>query len=225
MKRNIVLTILASLVLLLSSPAHAVTKKQEPAHVVILLDLSGSMAQSVEGEKKIDIAKRSIQSFASILSDDTQVLLRVFGHEGTNKNAGKAISCGSSEAVYGFGSYESSTFQQALNVYKPTGWTPIAKALTDTKQDFEDHQAEGKNIVYVVSDGKETCGGSPSQAAKELHEDGIDTIVNIIGFDVNEKEAKSLKSVAKAGGGQYQPAANAEELNHILQNEASAFGQ
>nr|MDF9460430.1 hypothetical protein [Bacillus pumilus] len=40
MKRNIVLTILASLVLLLSSPAHAVTK-QEPAHVVILLDLSG----------------------------------------------------------------------------------------------------------------------------------------------------------------------------------------
>nr|WP_250620979.1 VWA domain-containing protein [Bacillus subtilis] len=124
------------------------------------------MAQSVEGEKKIDIAKRSIQSFASILSDDTQVLLRVFGHEGTNKNAGKAISCGSSEAVYGFGSYESLTFQQALNVYKPTGWTPLAKALTDTKQDFEDHQAEGKNIVYVVSDGKETCGGSPSQAAQ-----------------------------------------------------------
>ncbi|AMM98971.1 VWA domain-containing protein [Bacillus pumilus] len=225
MKRNIVLTILASLVLLLSSPAHAVTKKQEPAHVVILLDLSGSMAQSVEGEKKIDIAKRSIQSFASILSDDTQVLLRVFGHEGTNKNAGKAISCGSSEAVYGFGSYESSTFQQALNVYKPTGWTPLAKALTDTKQDFEDHQADGKNIVYVVSDGKETCGGSPSQAAKELHEGGIDTIVNIIGFDVNEKEAKSLMSVAKAGGGQYQPAANAEELNHILQSEASTFGQ
>nr|MDF9460432.1 hypothetical protein [Bacillus pumilus] len=60
---------------------------------------------------------------------------------------------------------------------------------------------------------------------KELHEDGIDTIVNIIGFDVNEKEAKSLKSVAKAGGGQYQTVANAEELNHILQNEASAFGQ
>ncbi|MCY7726197.1 hypothetical protein MWG60_19000, partial [Bacillus pumilus] len=90
MKRNIVLTILASLVLLLSSPAYAVTK-QEPAHVVILLDLSGSMAQSVEGEKKIDIAKRSIQSFASILSEDTQVLLRVFGHEGTNKNAGKAV--------------------------------------------------------------------------------------------------------------------------------------
>lgn len=78
----------------------------------------------------------------------------------------KNFLCGSSEAVYGFGSYESSTFQQALNVYKPTGWTPLAKALTDTKQDFEDHQADGKNIVYVVSDGKETCGGSPSQAAK-----------------------------------------------------------
>ncbi|MFB8736032.1 hypothetical protein ACEQPO_27330 [Bacillus sp. SL00103] len=101
----------------------------------------------------------------------------------------------------------------------------MQKALTDTKQDFEDHQAEGKNIVYVVSDGKETCGGSPSQAAKELHEGGIDTIVNIIGFDVNEKEAKSLKSVAKAGGGQYQLVNAREELNHILQNEANAFGQ
>ncbi len=52
MKRNIILTILASLVLLLSSPAHAVTKQEPPAHVVILLDLSGSMAQSVEGERK-----------------------------------------------------------------------------------------------------------------------------------------------------------------------------
>ncbi|BBP92845.1 hypothetical protein BsIDN1_64630 [Bacillus safensis] len=31
----------------------------------------------------------------------------------------------------------------------------MQKALTDTKQDFEDHQAEGKNIVYVVSDGEE----------------------------------------------------------------------
>ncbi|MFS0654098.1 VWA domain-containing protein [Bacillus sp. 179-C3.3 HS] len=224
MKRNIIFTILATLVLLLSSPAHAVTKK-DPAHVVVLLDLSGSMAQSVEGEKKIAIAKRSIQSFASVLSEDTQIMLRVFGHEGTNKNAGKAISCASSEAVYGFGAYEQTTFQEALNVYKPTGWTPLAKALTDTKQDFEDHQAEGKNIVYVVSDGKETCGGSPSLAAKELHEEGIDTIVNIIGFDVNEKEEKSLKSVAKAGGGQYQPAANSEELNDILQKEASAFGQ
>nr|MDF9460431.1 hypothetical protein [Bacillus pumilus] len=87
------------------------------------------MAQSVEGEKKIDIAKRSIQSFASILSEDTQVLLRVFGHEGTNKNAGKAVSCGSSEAVYGFGSYEPSTFQQALNVYKPTKLDTTCKSI------------------------------------------------------------------------------------------------
>ncbi|BBP92846.1 hypothetical protein BsIDN1_64640 [Bacillus safensis] len=104
--------------------------------MVILLDLSGSMAQSVEGERKIEIAKRSIQSFASILSEDTQVLLRVFGHEGTNKNAGKAVSCSSSEAVYGFGSYEPSTFQQALNVYKPTGWTPLAKSINGYETRF-----------------------------------------------------------------------------------------
>ncbi|MGE6630333.1 VWA domain-containing protein [Bacillus sp. NPDC077027] len=223
MKRNIILTILASLVLLLSSPVHAVMKK-EPAHVVILLDLSGSMAQSIDGDKKIDIAKRSIQSFAGILSDETQVLLRVFGHEGNNKNAGKAVSCGSSEAVYGFATYEESTFENALNLYGPTGWTPLAKALTDTKEDFQNNTTSGKNIVYVVSDGQETCGGSPSQAAKGLHEEGVETIVNIIGFDVNQQEAKHLQSVAKAGGGQYQPAANADELNEILQKEAQSLG-
>jgi len=39
-----------------------------------------------------------------------------------------------------------------------------------------------KNVVYVVSDGIETCGGDPVKAAEELHTSNIKAVVNISGL-------------------------------------------
>ena len=44
---------------------------------------------------------------------------------------------------------------------------------------------ENINIVYIVSDGVETCDGDPVAAAKLLQADNIQAQVNIIGFDVD----------------------------------------
>ena len=40
------------------------------------------------------------------------------------------------------------------------------KVLYDVKDDLADK--DGKNYVYIVTDGEETCGGDPVQAAKDL---------------------------------------------------------
>jgi Ca-activated chloride channel homolog len=187
-------------------------------NVQILLDASGSMAEQVNGQQKMAQAKAAIQQFASSLPEGTQVSLRVYGHKGSNKEKDKAVSCQSSEVVYPFAPYNQSKFSQSLNQFRPTGWTPIAKAIQDAQQDFKG-KTGGKNVIYIVSDGLETCGGNPIQAAQNLNQSSIKAVVNIIGFNVKDQEQKILQDIANAGGGEYKTAQTADELQQYLQSQ------
>ena len=69
----------------------------------------------------------------------------------------------------------------------------------------------------LVTDGIESCGGDPVQAARELREQGI--VVHVIGFglgNVADEDSASLQNIAWASGGQYVTAGSAEELKAAL---------
>ena len=51
------------------------------------------MAGSIDGETKMEIAKREAVSFLSELDENISVGLVVYGHRGNNKEDGKAESC------------------------------------------------------------------------------------------------------------------------------------
>lgn len=90
----------------------------------------------------------------------------------------------------------------------------MAAAMEEARQDLKPYAGEdAENIIYVVSDGIETCGGDPVKAAKSLHNSDIQAVVNIIGFDVDDAGQQALKKVAEAGGGEYKTANTREELN------------
>lgn len=186
-------------------------------NVVILLDASGSMKEKVSGQVKMELAKESIQRFVSELPEGTQVSLRVFGHK---EGKSKKESCQSSETVYPLSTYEESRFSSALNRFDAQGWTPLAKAIRDAKSDLTHSSGEGvQNLVYIVSDGEETCGGDPVKEARALHTSEMKAIVNIIGFDVSNAEQRALKEVARAGGGTYKSARSASDLEEQLRKE------
>ncbi|MEW9034060.1 MAG: VWA domain-containing protein, partial [Planifilum fimeticola] len=194
-------------------------EKPRRLNVEILLDASGSMAGRVSGGVKMDLARKAIRNFVSQLPEDARVALRVYGHKGSNQQKDKALSCKSTEVVYPLGAYDESSFQDSLNQFRPTGWTPLAAAMEQAKNDLRGNTGENvENIIYVVSDGIETCGGDPVKAAKELHRSEIQAIVNIIGFDVDDAGQRALKKVAEAGGGTYQTARSGTELNQAFQN-------
>jgi Ca-activated chloride channel family protein len=173
-------------------------------NVEILLDASGSMAGRVSGGVKMDLAKEAIRDFVSKMPEGAQVALRVYGHKGSNQQKDKELSCKSTEVVYPLEAYDKSSFQKSLDQFQPTGWTPLAAAIEQAKSDLSGKAEENvENIIYVVSDGIETCGGDPVKAAQELHQSEIRAIVNIIGFDVDNAGQRALKKVAKAGGGKY----------------------
>ncbi|MFN2744590.1 MULTISPECIES: VWA domain-containing protein [Bacillus] len=191
---------------------------KKDVNVAVVLDASGSMAQRIEGEKKFDIATESVTDFADLLPSDANVMLNVFGHKGNNKNSGKEVSCGTTETIYDLQPFSANAFQDSLSGIKPTGWSPIAKSLYDVKADLADK--DGKNYVYIVTDGEETCGGDPVKAAKDLRESNIKTIVNIVGLDVKTvKEKEKLKNVAKAGGGKLIEAESANEFKNVWKEE------
>ena len=92
----------------------------------------------------------------------------------------------------------------SLNSFQASGWTPLAGAINDAQRILASYSAdEYENLVYMVSDGVETCDGDPVTAAKQLQNQSIKAKVNIIGFDVDNEGQKQLKQVADSGGGEY----------------------
>ena len=57
--------------------------------IAIILDASGSMKNVQGGKILMEIAKESIQEFASNLPDHAHISLRIYGHKGTGSDQDK----------------------------------------------------------------------------------------------------------------------------------------
>lgn len=190
--------------------------EMKTAHYAILIDASGSMAADAGGKTRWQAAQEAVTEFAEKIPENATISLRVYGHEGTGSDADKALSCESTESFYN-DQYEAETFETALNKAKPAGWTPIALGLETVKEDIPESADE--SIVYVVSDGIETCNGDPVKAASELVDADIQTAVNIIGFDVDNEGQKLLKDVATAGNGEFVYVGSETQLKDYMREQ------
>ncbi|SFS47221.1 vWA domain-containing protein [Marininema halotolerans] len=194
--------------------------ERKPTNIAILLDSSGSMSSQVSGGQKMTVAKEAVQEFADKAPKEAMVSLIAYGHKGSNRQADKKKSCKAIETLYPLSTINKSEFNTALSSLKPTGWTPLAGAIRQAKDAFASKGIDqSDNVVFVVSDGLETCGGNPAKEAKKLAEANIKATVNIIGFDVNNKEQQQLKEVAEAGGGAFFKAQSKEDLQDYFNKQ------
>ncbi len=185
-------------------------------HFALLLDASGSMAARSGSGTQMDEAKGAIEEFVGNLPESSTVSLRIYGHEGDNTQAGKAESCASSEVVFD-GSPDDAAFVDALGGVEPVGYTPLAKAIEDAEGDVPSDATDA--VMYVVSDGLETCGGDPVAAARAVAESGVNPIINVIGFHVDNADQQALREIAQAGGGEYTTANSGAELREYWLEE------
>lgn len=186
---------------------------KENYHIEVMLDSSGSMANVVGGKTMMELAKEAITNFLSNAPEDANVSLRVYGHKGTGSQEDKEMSCSSIEQLYGYEKYDEANFEEALKTLEPSGWTPIAGAVEQAKEAMGKFDPETTtSLIYIVSDGVETCGGDPVKVAKSLKDAGISPIINIIGFNVDSNAQKQLKEMARISDGTYTTVNNGEEL-------------
>jgi len=192
---------------------------KENYNVEIILDASGSMAADAgNGKTRMDVAKQSIKDFTASLPEGAKVGLRVYGHKGSSSDADMQLSCESNELIYDVQTYDERKLDASLSELKASGWTPLAKAIELANEDLKEFNGESNtNIIYVVSDGIETCGGDPVEAASNLKDSNSTPIVNVIGLDVDSEGQAQLKEVAEAADGSYALVKDQNDLQEQFQ--------
>ena len=191
------------------------TVQSTQTNILFILDASGSMAESISGGVKMDLAKQALKKYAESVPAGTNVGLMVYGHRGSNNVKDKAVSCAGIETVYQMGEMNKSVFESAFSGFSPTGWTVIGGALRKSADVFAGKDGQNNHVI-IISDGIETCGSDPAGAAGELKVLSINPRIDVIGLAVDSAARSQLEEVAKIGGGTYKPANSAVELEDAL---------
>ena len=203
MKRSFLRTcilILSLIVTICSLPAaHAETFPE----VMFIMDASGSMWGQAGEQTKIEAAREVMQKIVPALPPEVKVGLTAYGHN-------RKGDCTDIEILVPAGSDDRDLLLDYVEKINPKGMTPIAgsvKKVVDTLR-----AKENETTIILVSDGEETCDADPCGSVRDLKTLGIKFILHVVGFGVNEKQKEQLSCIAKAGGGQYFGANNADTL-------------
>jgi len=204
-----------------------VTTKQKKMNVLVLMDASGSMKGKIGGKTKMELAKEAIAKFVGQIPSDANVALIAYGHVGSSADSDKIASCSSVESVYPLSAYQAENFTNSLHSFQASGWTPLAGAINKAGEILQAYPSDDySNLVYIVSDGVETCDGDPVAAAGQLQSQNIKAKVNIIGFNVDNEGQQQLKQVADSGGGEYVTVEDPAELEvQITKKWQPSIGQ
>jgi Mg-chelatase subunit ChlD len=184
----------------------------EDRAVEIVVDASRSMWGRMDGEPKMVVAKDILQEVSYWFPEDLDLALRAYG----STSPSDSNDCADSALLVPFGDANREPIRQAIAGLRPLGQTPIAYALNQAARDFGTRQDD--RALVLVTDGIESCGGDPVQAARELREQGI--VVHLIGFGMGsaaDEDTASLQAVADASGGRYVTAGSAEALKDAFE--------
>jgi hypothetical protein len=209
---------LAAAWLISAAPA---ARAQEPArevYVQVILDASGSMAQRIGDETRMQIAKRVLERVVEAIPEreGVNVGFRIYGHRGDNTAAGRDVSCRSSELLVPMEGLDKPAILDAVADAEPTGWTPLAWSLELAGRDFPPAAEGVRNAVVLVTDGLETCGGDPCAVAASLNAADVALTTHVVGFALEPEEQQILECIAEGGEGMLLGAQDADELTTAL---------
>jgi Ca-activated chloride channel family protein len=105
---------------------------------------------------------------------------------------------------------------RVVNGLMPAGKTPLAAAVEQAANALNFRQEPG--VVVVVTDGEETCGGSPCELGKRLHAESAQLVIHVIAYRTDsftwtgEQSIVASRCLAEQNNGLYVTAASQEEL-------------
>lgn len=183
--------------------------------MVLVMDASGSMeATDGDGRTLLDGAKAALGDVIEALPDGTPTGLLVYGHRIPNTD--EVNGCRDTELIHPVEPLDRDAMRTAIAGFQAKGFTPIGRALEEAAAALP---PEGERSIVLVSDGEDTCTPpDPCEVAEQLRADGVDLIINTVGFALGDDETarNQLQCVAEAGGGEYRDAADAAELAETL---------
>ncbi len=194
---------LALLLASLTSPASA----EAPRRLQLVFDASGSMWAQIGGEPRITIARRVLADIVGKQPPGTEVGLVAYGHR-------READCQDIEVLVPMGPVTPAAVKGRLEAIQPKGKTPIGASVREA---FRLVREGGKPAtVILLSDGLETCGTDPCAIVREAKAGGLDFLLHVVGFGIEEADLSSLECMAQAGGGLFFDARDASGLASAL---------
>jgi len=188
-------------------------------YIEYILDASNSMNEKLsDGELKIVAAKRVLCGLIDNIAaerKDANVGLRIYGAN-FNPSMSKEKGCLDSVLAAPIVPIDADLIKGKVKEAEATGYTPIAYSLELASKDFSSGQ-ENNNMIVLVSDGKESCGGDPVAVAEQLKAQGYNIKIYSIGFDVDAQTREQLEAIALATDGAYYDAKDADQLKQSLE--------
>jgi len=135
---------------------------------------------------KINIARNLLIKVLDSLQSipNLEVALRLYGHQ----YLFPPQVCNDTKLEVPFGKDNFIKIKNKLNSITPKGTTPIAFSLEQAINDFTPC-IECRNVVVLITDGIEECGGDPCLASEALQRGGIVLKPFIIGIGTNFEKA------------------------------------
>ena len=217
--RRWVLVVLVAAVSLAGLAAFA--QESGALNIAFIFDASGSMMAGMEGRTRLAVAQDALADLSSNLPPNANTSLWVYGHRLPQDDP--AASCQDIEQVIPLGPSDPARFQTAVRGIQAIGYTPITDSLQLAAQTLVDRPDE-RNTIVLISDGEETCGGSPCLMAQAIKAANIEMTVNTIGFAADAVTRQQLECIAQVTGGTYYDAQDAGQLTEALQSAVAQPG-
>jgi Ca-activated chloride channel family protein len=148
-------------------------KKPPLTRVLFIMDASTSMEEYWQGSIKFSTARRILSELLDSLSQTDnyeymEFALRAFGHQ----SQAPPEDCKDTRLEVPFAKDNIQDIEDCLNNMVPKGTTPIAYSLEQCADDFPDCD-QCRNIIILITDGLERCGGDPCAISMALMKKGI----------------------------------------------------
>jgi Ca-activated chloride channel homolog len=186
-------------------------KMPEKTRILFLLDASGSMLEQWErpNQTRWSVAKSILTKLVDSLGQNNklELALRVYGH----RSPQEIKNCKDTWLEVPFKPRSHTLIIQKLSEIKPKGVTPITYSLEQAANDFPSN-AGYRNIVILITDGIESCGGDLCAMSRAMQKKGVFLRPYIIGLGLRTE--KSLECA-----GRYIDADTPGKFNDVL-NEA-----
>ena len=180
--------------------------REQITRILFVFDASQSMYGQWQSDEKIRIARDLMIHILDSLKTvpNLEMALRVYGHQ----KPYPPQDCDDTKLEVPFGQNNAGKISNVLKTLVPKGSTPIAYALEQTKNDF--YPCDNcRNIIVMITDGIEECGGDPCAVSRALQKNGVAMKPFIIG--IGRDFRNDFECV-----GTYYDASNEEEFQSAL---------
>ena len=159
--------------------------------VLFVFDASKSMKTKHGSKTRMVGAKELFVKFLDSLNKQKNIEfgLRMYGHTVKYPPG----DCKDSKLIVPFSKNNISKIKENVMLAQPTGITPIEHSLIESANDFPDNKSI--NMIILITDGIEECGGDPCAARQKLFEKGIIFRPFIIGIGLSAMQIKTFECV------------------------------